>query len=110
LEKQNRSGCPDFFHYTPELLHSYVDHPIFNEMINDAFPLEEVEELKYKSKIYKDLWPDIVLRPKYWGGEKYWPIANPSVYKTYRDPRWNDFCKFSVEEFKNSLVGISNGN
>jgi len=56
MHSKNKVGCPRFFKYTPNLMHSYITHPRFKEwillhkMLNDGESLSKLKKELYTNK------------------------------------------------------------
>lgn len=61
----NLEGAPEFFHYSPEMMLSYL-----NEVVNILKTSTIPASVLIKYDIYKKFWPDIKQRKKYTGFEK----------------------------------------
>jgi hypothetical protein len=72
-----------FFHYTPELLLSWLLHKDIQTLVKYERAFLDISYISIKPFIYHKFWPDMTPRPKYTGYEiidKYYPIwqKNPN--------------------------------
>lgn len=63
-----REGCPGFYQYTPEIMLSYINDPIVQDLINDRI-VGKLSTESSKLRIYQQHF-DLISRPKYTGFEK----------------------------------------
>ena len=69
--KNNQPGCYQFFQFTPEIMLSYLQEPIIKKWIELA-PEMGFEDVRYfKAYMYKSYWPDLEIRNKYYGYERF---------------------------------------
>lgn len=64
------SACPSFFHWSPEIIYSFLVDPLNVELINNRIP-GKVTNRSSTLKLYQKTFPefDLVQRPKYTGHE-----------------------------------------
>jgi hypothetical protein len=80
--KNNIKGIPEFFRYTPELFLSYINDPIFLDMIKNQEVSENLHWRSQKYKMYESYYSSNYTFPKYDGWEI---LADPSseYYQLY---------------------------
>lgn len=81
LVNNSIEGCTKFFMYSPELILSYLDHPVirafrkaYKTVVEGYTPLDfnsnwKVFSLFIKPLMYLDQWPELMIQPKYTGYE-----------------------------------------
>ncbi len=65
---RNREGCPGFYQYTPEIILSYLNDPIVQDLVNDRI-VGKLSTESSKLRIYQQHF-NLITRPKYTGFEK----------------------------------------
>lgn len=64
----NRKIISDWYEYSPEIILSHMKLPLIQKLINDNIP-GKLSSFSSKAVIHKEIWPDIVIRPKMVGFE-----------------------------------------
>lgn len=108
----NRPMITDWYEYSPEIILSHALLPRIQAILNSSI---EVDWYRVKYLLYKDLWPEFVLRPKRNGFEKF--NTQPKVtslelqsliqfQKQHIDTLTisNTVCSLSKEQLVNFLV------
>jgi len=69
--KHNQPGCYQFFQYTPEIMLSFLEDPIIKKWIELAPQIGFNDVRYFKAYMYKSYWPDMEVRYKYYGYERF---------------------------------------
>ena len=105
---RQRSGCYNFFKYTPELFASYLLDPVSQAWIEQASRLNLRELAQWKYYLYKRHWPDIEKRQKWTGYERI-GAAYMKAQKQLRDrfSYESDFDRREYSQFIRFLLGAA---
>lgn len=91
-QRLKRIVIADWFEYTPQILLSSMQHPVFKALLNDEVHGKQ-GTWSSRYKIYKDIWPTMKFKPKLTGYES---GGDPHTYPAYID----DFIKNNGGEMK----------
>lgn len=98
----NRPAIIDWYEYSPELIIAYMNHRVTYNLLKKPGNWKTFEMAKYL--LYKSIWKDIVIRPKYIGYEG----TQPPGEKSSRPAFISEFEKIHVGDRKNTVFSYSN--
>lgn len=100
--KRNRSGCPGFFQYTPEIMLSYLNDPEVVKMVKDSVVDSST---KIKLEMYQQHFP-VKTRPKFTGFEKV--QHEDHVIRTKLKELYGDSDQIAKTEYHQLIKSLSN--
>ena len=102
---KNRTGCPGFFQYTPEIMLSYLQDPFVDDLIHDRI-VGKLSTESSKLKIYQQHFK-LYDRSKYTGFEKV--TAEDAKYRAVLLQRYgnaSEISKISTDDLKEMLKPV----
>jgi hypothetical protein len=85
LTNIGRENVCDFYEFTPYLIKAYNQQPLMQQLLTDKIP-GKLSNWSSKWLMHRELWPDLLQRPKLTGLERYEaPGTMPEFVKTLQD-------------------------
>lgn len=105
---KNIQSCVSFFQCTSEMMLAMVRAQRMIDIVNgtDGLPADEIFSHRSRYKMYRDNWPDLMIRKKYDGGEllRPWIRELAADLASTRTMTYHDVWKMPVKQFHDMLM------
>lgn len=105
MQTEKRVGCYQFFQGSAEIMWSFLNDPIMKKWLELQPRMQFKDSRQFKSYLYKKIWPDIELRKKWTGYERFAILYLTAQAELQKKFPIQDDCNILLQDLKKQLAG-----